>query len=72
MSVSGGRESAGDRAATVTQQANDKQQLKPVLENLKENTRGKKPKIVSADAGFFSICLTHNLLKLFRSGLALQ
>jgi len=43
LSVSGGRESAGDRAATVTQQANDKQQLKPVLENLKENTRGKKP-----------------------------
>ncbi|MBW2307198.1 MAG: transposase [Deltaproteobacteria bacterium] len=59
-------------AGTITQQANDKQQLKPVLENLKENTRGKKPKILSADAGFFSICLTHNFLKLFRSDVAPQ
>jgi transposase len=41
-------------AATVTQQTNDKQQLKPVLKNLKENTGEKKPKKVSADTGFFS------------------
>jgi transposase len=41
-------------AATVTQQPNDKEQLTPVLKKLKEITGGKKPKIVSADAGFFS------------------
>jgi len=41
-------------AATVTQQTNDKQHLKPVLEKLKENTGGNKAKIVSADAGYFS------------------
>ena len=41
-------------AATVTQQANDKKQFKPVLEKLKENTGDKKPKKLSADAGFFS------------------
>lgn len=41
-------------AATVTQQPNDKEQLKPVLEKLEENTGGKKPRTVSADAGYFS------------------
>jgi transposase len=41
-------------AATVTQQPTDKQQLKPVLEKLKENTGEKKPKRLSADAGYFS------------------
>jgi transposase len=41
-------------AATVSRQPTDKQQLKPVLEKLKENTADKKPKKLSADAGFFS------------------
>ena len=41
-------------AASVTQQPNDKQQLKPVLEKLTHNTGGAKPRSVSADAGFFS------------------
>jgi hypothetical protein len=41
-------------AATVSQQPTDKQQLKPVMEKLKENTGDKKPKRLSADAGYFS------------------
>lgn len=41
-------------AGCVTQQANDKQQLKPVIEQLKSNTEGKLPRQVSADAGYFS------------------
>ncbi len=41
-------------AATVSQQPTDKRQLKPVLEKLKENTGDKKPKTVSANAGYFS------------------
>jgi transposase len=41
-------------AATVTQQTNDKQQLKPMLKQLIEHSGGKKPKKVSADKGFFS------------------
>jgi transposase len=38
----------------VTQDANDKQQMKPVMEKLKENTGGRKPKVVTADSGYFS------------------
>ena len=41
-------------AANVTQQANDKQQMEPVVEKLKENTGGRKPKKLSADSGYFS------------------
>ena len=41
-------------ASDVTQDANDKQQLKPVIKKLKENTGGKKPKVVTADSGYYS------------------
>lgn len=40
-------------AADVTQQANDKQQLEPMVEQVKANT-GQTPRRVSADAGYFS------------------
>jgi len=41
-------------ATAVTQDANDKRQVQPVVEKLKENTGGRKPKKVSADSGYFS------------------
>ncbi len=41
-------------AANVTQETNDKQQVKPLVESLKANTGGKKPKKASADNGYFS------------------
>ncbi len=41
-------------ATNVTQQANDRQQLKPMVGKLKENTRGRKPRELSADSGYFS------------------
>jgi transposase len=41
-------------AANVTQQTNDKQQVKPLIENIKENTGGKKPGKASADSGYYS------------------
>ena len=41
-------------ASQVTQQANDKQQVEPLVEALKENTSGKVPRKVSADSGYFS------------------
>ena len=40
-------------AAAVTQEANDKKQLVPMVEEVKENL-GKMPDKVSADAGYFS------------------
>jgi hypothetical protein len=40
-------------AATVTQQANDKQQLVPMMQKTIENT-GRAPQAASADAGYFS------------------
>jgi transposase len=40
-------------AANVTQQTNDKQQVKPLVEEIKQNTGG-KPKKVSGDTGYFS------------------
>jgi len=40
-------------AATVTQEANDKRQLVPMLVAVQDNT-GQKPEKASADAGFFS------------------
>lgn len=41
-------------ASLLTQASNDKQQLQPVLEKLTENLPGQKPKIVSADNGYYS------------------
>jgi hypothetical protein len=41
-------------AAQVTQQANDKQQVKPLIEQMKTNLAAVKPVAVSADAGYFS------------------
>jgi len=41
-------------ATHVTQQANDKQQLEPLVEEIKDNTDGAKPKKVSADSGYYS------------------
>jgi transposase len=41
-------------ASDVTQDANDKQQVKPLVRKLEENTGGEKPKIVSADSGYLS------------------
>ena len=38
----------------VTQQANDKQQLQPLLEKVSGNLEGSQPKCVSADSGFYS------------------
>ena len=40
-------------AAALTQEANDKQQLVPMLEQVKQNL-GKKPEHASADTGYFS------------------
>jgi IS5 family transposase len=41
-------------ATNVTQESNDKKQVKPLIENLKQNTCGEKPAKASADAGYFS------------------
>jgi LPS O-antigen subunit length determinant protein (WzzB/FepE family) len=41
-------------ATNVTQETNDKQQLKPLVEEIKKNTDGNKPKKASADSGYFS------------------
>jgi transposase len=41
-------------ATHVTQQTNDKQQVEPMVETIKENTGGGKPKKLSADTGYFS------------------
>jgi len=41
-------------AAAVTQQANDKQQVRPLVEKLKANVGDNKPRRMSADAGYFS------------------
>ncbi len=41
-------------ATNVTQETNDKQQLKPVVEKIKKNTGGDKPEKASADSGYFS------------------
>lgn len=41
-------------AAQVTQQANDKQQVKPLIEQMKVNLEGRRPVELSADAGYFS------------------
>lgn len=41
-------------AAQVTQQANDKQQVQPLVEQMKANLNGRIPTELSADAGYFS------------------
>ena len=41
-------------AANVTQEPNDKQQVKPLVKEIKKNTDGNKPAKVSADSGYFS------------------
>jgi len=41
-------------AADVTKQANDKKQVDPLIEQVKTNLDGKKPKVSSADSGYFS------------------
>jgi len=41
-------------ATRVSQQANDKCELKPLIEELKSNLDGAKPKKVSADSGYYS------------------
>jgi hypothetical protein len=40
-------------AAEITQESNDKQQLAPMLERVEQNM-GAKPKVATADAGYFS------------------
>src|SRR5829696_8548880 len=41
-------------AAQVTEQANDKQQIEPLVEQIKSNLEGRLPGELSADAGYFS------------------
>jgi transposase len=41
-------------AADVTQQANDKQQVEPMVSQMKENLGGAVPEAMTADAGYFS------------------
>lgn len=41
-------------AADVTQQANDKRQLTPMVDQMVENLDGAKPETLSADSGYFS------------------
>jgi len=41
-------------ATGVTQETNDKQQVEPLIEKTEENSGDKLPKVVSADAGYFS------------------
>jgi len=41
-------------AAQVTQQANDKQQVKPLIDEMKANLGGRMPGELSADTGYFS------------------
>lgn len=41
-------------ATNVTQEPNDKQQVKPLVEDIKKNTEGDKPEKISADSGYFS------------------
>jgi hypothetical protein len=41
-------------ATNVTQEPNDKQQVEPLVEKIKKNTEGRKPKKISADSGYYS------------------
>jgi transposase len=53
-------------AANVTQQANDKRQMEPMVGKLKENTGGREPRKLSADSGYFS---EENVIILEREGI---
>jgi hypothetical protein len=44
-------------AQDVTQSANDVQQLKPMVAQIKENT-GRQTSELSADAGYWKVCHT--------------
>ena len=57
------KEAQGVVATTVTQEPNDKQQLKPLLQKVAENNAGLLPKKLSADAGYFSEANCTSLLK---------
>lgn len=41
-------------ATRVTQQTNDKQQLKPMVETIKQNLDGRVPEKMSQDSGYYS------------------
>ena len=41
-------------SSDVTQESNDKKQLRPLMESLEKNLGGSTPKVVSADSGYFS------------------
>ena len=41
-------------AAAVTQEANDKRQLQPMVEAIRNNTSGQLPKRLSGDCGYYS------------------
>lgn len=41
-------------AAGLTQAANDKEQIQPMVEQIRKKTGGKKPKRLTADTGYFS------------------
>ena len=41
-------------ATNLTQEANDKRQVKPLIENLKSNLEGATPEAVTADNGYYS------------------
>mgnify|MGYP005860349923 FL=1 len=41
-------------ATNVTQEPNDKKQVEPLIEKIKKNTKGRKPKKISADLGYYS------------------
>jgi hypothetical protein len=41
-------------ATNVTQEPNDKQQVKPLVKKIQKNTEGDKPEKISADSGYFS------------------
>jgi len=49
-------------AARLTQQPNDKQELQPLIEEIKENL-GAKPKKISADSGYYSEDNVNGLVK---------
>ena len=41
-------------SSNVTQESNDKKQLRPLIESLEANLGGSRPRVVSADSGYFS------------------
>jgi transposase len=41
-------------SSDVTQQSNDKKQLRPLVEKMEKNLKGSRPEVLSADSGYFS------------------